>query len=100
MNKTYGLIGKSGTGKSTLIKLILGLLKPTEGTVYVNQFPLTQFNLEDYYEKVFYLSQDVPIFQGTLKENIVFNQEISDEQVIEAMYRFQLGNFMNGYRKV
>ncbi|MBO6456064.1 ABC transporter ATP-binding protein, partial [Enterococcus faecalis] len=62
MNKTYGLIGKSGTGKSTLIKLILGLLKPTEGTVYVNQFPLTQFNLEDYYEKVFYLSQDVPIF--------------------------------------
>ncbi|HDL6578077.1 TPA: ATP-binding cassette domain-containing protein, partial [Enterococcus faecalis] len=43
MNKTYGLIGKSGTGKSTLIKLILGLLKPTEGTVYVNQFPLTQF---------------------------------------------------------
>ena len=91
MNKTYGLIGKSGTGKSTLIKLILGLLKPTEGTVYVNQFPLTQFNLEDYYEKVFYLSQDVPIFQGTLKENIVFNQEISDEQVIEAMYRFQLG---------
>ena len=91
MNKTYGLIGKSGTGKSTLIKLILGLLKPTEGTVYVNQFPLTQFNLEDYYEKVFYLSQDVPIFQGTLKENIVLNQEISDEQVIEAMYRFQLG---------
>ena len=91
MNKTYGLIGKSGTGKSTLIKLILGLLKPTEGKVYVNQFPLTQFNLEDYYEKVFYLSQDVPIFQGTLKENIVLNQEISDEQVIEAMYRFQLG---------
>lgn len=50
--------------------------------------------------KSFYLSQDVPIFQGTLKENIVFNQEISDEQVIEAMYRFQLGNFMNGCRKV
>ena len=49
--------------------------------------------------KSFYLSQDVPIFQGTLKENIVFNQEISDEQVI-AMYRFQLGNFMNGCRKV
>ena len=49
--------------------------------------------------KSFYLSQDVPIFQGTLKENIVLNQEISDEQVIEAMYRFQLGNFMNGYRK-
>lgn len=52
MNKIYGLIGKSGTGKSTMIKLILGLLKPTEGTVYVNQFPLSQFNLEDYYEKV------------------------------------------------
>ncbi len=33
----------------------------------------------------------MPIFQGTLKENIVLNQEISDEQVIEAMYRFQLG---------
>ena len=35
-----------------------------------------------------------------VKRNIVFNQEISDEQVIEAMYRFQLGNFMNGCRKV
>lgn len=91
--RVYGLIGESGVGKSTLVKTILGLLKPTKGEVLLNQTQLSIYNLNDYYSHVFYLSQDAPIFQGTLKENIVFDKNVSDEKVIEALRKCQLSEF-------
>jgi ABC-type multidrug transport system fused ATPase/permease subunit len=78
----YGLVGESGAGKSTLVKTILGLYQPTTGAVLINHKNLVAYNLNDYYQHVFYLSQDAPIFQGTLKENIIFDKEIADEEII------------------
>ncbi|OTO30122.1 hypothetical protein A5876_000688 [Enterococcus sp. 3C8_DIV0646] len=81
----YGLVGESGAGKSTLIKTILGLYQPTTGAVLINHKNLAAYNLNDYYQHVFYLSQDAPIFQGTLKENIIFDKEIADEEIIAVL---------------
>lgn len=92
-NKIYGLVGESGAGKSTLMKVILGLFKPTKGDILVNHKKLSVYNLNEYYDHIFYLSQDAPIFQGTLKENIIFDKNVSDAQVVEALEKCQLGNF-------
>ncbi|MGM7315042.1 ABC transporter ATP-binding protein [Enterococcus casseliflavus] len=89
----YGLVGESGAGKSTLVKTILGLYQPTTGAILINNKNLAAYNLNDYYEHIFYLSQDAPIFQGTLKENIIFDKEIADEEIIAVLEKCQLGAF-------
>lgn len=54
------------------MKVILGLFKPTSGDIFVNHKNLSSYNLNEYYDHIFYLSQDAPIFQGTLKRKYCF----------------------------
>ena len=65
-----GIIGKSGTGKSTLVNLILGLLNPSEGKIELN-------HKEDKISKNLfsYVPQEIFLINGTLKENIIFGEE-------------------------
>ena len=69
------------------------MYQPTTGAVLINHKNLVAYNLNDYYQHVFYLSQDAPIFQGTLKENIIFDKEIADEEIIAVLEKCQLGAF-------
>lgn len=93
--KRYALIGESGAGKSTLVKLIVGLIKPTKGTIRFNQRNITELNFNSLYEKVTYISQDSPIFDGSLRENIIFDKKVSDDKVIEMLKTCRLEKYFN-----
>ena len=86
-------VGETGSGKSTIIKLIAGLIKPQAGKIQVDGVDLNKIKLDSYYEHLSYLSQDSPIFDGTLKENIVFDKDISDEKIIEVLKLVELEKF-------
>ena len=86
-------VGETGSGKSTIIKLIAGLIKPQSGKIQVDGVDLNKIKLDSYYEHLSYLSQDSPIFDGTLKENIVFDKDISDEKIIEVLKLVELEKF-------
>lgn len=83
-------VGESGSGKSTLIKIILGLLKYNEGQVCLDGMELRDICLDELYSRVSYLSQDAPVFDGTIRENVVFEQNVSDGQILEALSKVQL----------
>lgn len=83
-------VGESGSGKSTLIKIILGLLKYNEGQVCLDGTELRDICLDELYGRVSYLSQDAPVFDGTIRENVVFEQNVSEEQILEALNKVQL----------
>ena len=83
-------VGESGSGKSTLAKILIGLLKYDEGDILFDNKPLKSFSLESLYEKVSYLSQDAPVFDGTIRENLVFDKEISDTDIHECLKAAQL----------
>ncbi len=83
-------VGESGSGKSTLIKIILGLLKYNEGQVCLGDMELKEICLDELYNKVSYLSQDAPVFDGTIRENIVFEKMVSDEQIRNVLDKVQL----------
>lgn len=79
------LVGESGSGKSTIIKLIVGLIKPDSGKILIDDEDLSKVNLNSYYDFLSYISQEAPIFDGTLRENIIFDKKIKDEKILEVL---------------
>lgn len=92
-NSKVAFVGETGSGKSTIIKLISGLISPQDGIVEIDGKDLLKLQLDSYYDHLSYLSQDSPIFDGTLKENIVFDKEIADEKIIEVLKLVELEKF-------
>lgn len=92
-NSSIALVGESGSGKSTIIKLIMGLIKPSEGQILVDGYDLSTLDLNNYYDYVTYVSQEAPIFDGTLRENLVFDKKISDDKIIEVLNLVCLDKF-------
>lgn len=87
-------VGESGSGKSTLIKILLGLLKYNQGEVRLGDKELSGICLNDLYDRVSYLSQDAPVFDGTIKENLVFEKKVLEEQMLDALSEVQLSHLV------
>lgn len=73
-------LGKNGSGKSTLLKLISGILRPTSGNILFSGLPLNDIDQSSLHSKIGILLQDVHLFSGTVKENIVLGREWLDEE--------------------
>ena len=92
-NSSVALVGESGSGKSTIIKLIIGLIKYNKGNILIDGNELSKLNLSSFYDNVTYVSQEVPIFDGTLKENLIFDKNISDKEILRVLKLVCLDKF-------
>lgn len=75
---SYGVVGLSGTGKSTLIDIILGLLTPSEGCVLIDDSPLTAENIKSWQRCIGYVPQSPFILHDTLRANIAFGVPLDE----------------------
>ncbi|MBE0600274.1 MAG: ABC transporter ATP-binding protein [Firmicutes bacterium] len=73
------LVGQSGCGKSTVLKLITGLYKPLAGTVKVLERDVQEWDLDKLREKMSVLQQDTFVFRGTVKENVLLGKPDADD---------------------
>ena len=87
-------VGESGSGKSTLIKILLGLLKYNQGEVRLGDMELRGICLDNLYDRVSFLSQDAPVFDGTIKENLVFDKKVPEEHMLDALREVQLSHLV------
>jgi ATP-binding cassette subfamily B protein len=92
--KTTALVGTSGGGKSTIVRLFLQLLKPEAGQVLVDGQDLDTVNLDSFYRQVAYIPQDPPIFDGTLRENLVFDEPVDDGYIQDVLAKVGLSEFV------
>ena len=83
--ETLAILGKTGSGKSTILSLISRLYDVTEGKITIDQNEISSLNLYDLRNNVGIVPQDAFLFSDTIKNNIKFgNQNATDEEVIEA----------------
>lgn len=92
------VIGRIGSGKSTLQKLLLGLYAPTEGAVLLDGVDLRQLDPADLRRNVGYVEQDSILFYGSLRENIAIRAPYADDLAIVAAAEMAgLTNFVNNH---
>lgn len=83
--KSLGILGHTGSGKTTLAQLVLRLMDPTSGNIYIEGESLSKINLDAYRQSVGYVPQDVFLFSDTLRNNICFGKNnLPEEKVIQA----------------
>jgi len=92
-----GFVGKTGSGKTTAVDLILGLLRPQNGTIIVDGTPLQDDNLRRWQQDIGYVPQDIYLSDDTVARNIAFGvapEEIDMEAVREAARRAHIYDFV------
>jgi ABC-type multidrug transport system fused ATPase/permease subunit len=96
--KVFAIVGPSGSGKTTLGDLILGLLKPTIGTIYISGVE-PEVALSKWPGSIAYVPQDIAISQGTIRGNVSMGfpmNSVNDENVWKALEIAQLADFIHG----
>ncbi|MDY0781467.1 peptidase domain-containing ABC transporter [Tenacibaculum sp. IB213877] len=87
--------GENGSGKSTLLQLISGVICPSKGNIYVNNLSINSLFLNHYRASLGMALNDETPFEGTIRENIVFDREdISDEEIIKVFEKVKLISFL------
>ena len=82
--QTVALVGRSGSGKTTISKLLLGLYMPTEGSIYIDGYDLANVSLRSLRSQVGVVDQDTFLFGGTIRENIAVSQPHADLDTVIA----------------
>jgi len=100
--EVIGLIGPSGGGKTTVMNILLGFLKPTSGFYKIDETILSEEYYEDFYKKVGYVQQQVYLLDGSLAENIAFGYDakyINYEKLEFVLKQASLWEMVNGLPK-
>jgi len=95
-----GIVGATGAGKTTLVKLLLRFYDPTAGTIRLDGVDLAELRVADLRHAVGLVSQDVFLFHGTVRENLVYARpEASEEEIVEAARNAEADAFIRALPK-
>ena len=86
--------GRSGIGKSTLAKLLSGLLIGKENAVCVNGIDINTVNRQELYSNILVATQDTRVIPGTIRENLLLGERYSEEELEEVIRTVQLTDFV------
>jgi ATP-binding cassette subfamily B protein len=91
--RSVGVVGRTGSGKTTFSRLLLRLVDPTTGTVSLGGVPIRDIPLRELRRRVALVPQEVELFEGTIRDNVtLFDDVPTDDEVIEALSRAGLSS--------
>lgn len=93
--ETIAFVGESGAGKSTILNLIIGFIKPTEGSIYLDGADLNSLDLNSYRKHIAVVPQNVILFSGTIRQNITYGMpDAPDEKLVEVVKAANLSDLI------
>ncbi|MCA0971252.1 ABC transporter ATP-binding protein/permease [Halobacillus litoralis] len=100
--RTIGILGETGSGKTSLLHLIPRLYEKTSGAIYLDHHPIEALDVKSLRQQISLVPQEIHLFSGTVKENIAWGkEEASDAEIREAAEQAQIHEFIttlpNGY---
>lgn len=93
-NGKYLIVGPSGGGKSTFLKLLRKYFHPQEGAIFVDGLPLSEITKESYFRHLSNVEQNVFMFDDTLRNNLTLLKDVEEEKLQEAITRAGLTKFV------
>ena len=91
-----GVIGKVGSGKTTLIKLIMGLYQANSGSIVIDDIDISQLDPVELRKNIGYLSQDIELLRGSIRENIAYKDlHVNDDKLLKAAEICGVDSFVN-----
>lgn len=82
-DSNVGIVGSSGAGKSSLTELLLGFYEPEKGCILIDGVELAKINMSDFRTKIGFVSQDTFLFNGTIRDNILFGKPTASDMELE-----------------
>lgn len=93
--ETIAFVGGSGEGKSTILNLLIGFLKPQEGSIRIDGVDLVDLDMQDFRQKIAMVPQNIVLFSGSIRENISYGMKnATEEQVNQAIREVGLEDLM------
>ena len=89
------IVGKTGVGKTTIVNLLLRFYDTYDGEILIDGVNIRDIKREDYRNLISMVLQDTWLFEGSIKENIVFNKRISDERLSSALAKSKITHMIN-----
>ncbi len=98
--ETIAFVGPSGAGKTTLVKLLVGLYKPANGKIYYNGIGADEVDMDIFRHRIGFVTQDAQLFSGSIRENMEFvKPDATGEQILDVLHKASCQNLLSRAQK-